>query len=419
MTKKSDHPVTREGLLHALYEAAELEQDLMCTYLYAAFSLKDGEEEEGLLPQEAEAVTRWRRAIIAVAVDEMSHLAAVWNITSSLGGAPRFGRTNFPLEPGYLPANIVVKLAPFSEEVLQHFIYLERPDGSDEPDGESFAPPEIEVRTPVPLRLTPTGYDYATIGDFYQRVETDLRSLVDRLGEREVFCGDPALQLSRTETWLRGATEVVDLDSALAALTEIVVEGEGAPEHRENSHFAQFLTIRDEFRELKAANPDFAPAHPAAVNPVLRKPPHPEGKVWLENPEAVATVDVANAIYVLALRLLAGAYAVPRPDARKALYTGCAVALMHAIDAMGTRAARLPAGPSNPGCNAGVSFTALREASALPQGPSAHELYVERMDELYAAVDAMDVADPKCAHVGQILQSQAARLRSTPDDSVA
>ena len=29
---------TREQLIHALYEAAELEHNLMCTYLYAAFS---------------------------------------------------------------------------------------------------------------------------------------------------------------------------------------------------------------------------------------------------------------------------------------------------------------------------------------------------------------------------------------------
>ena len=29
-------------------------------------------------------------------------------------------------------------------------------------------------------------------------------------------------------------------------------------------------------------------------------------------------------------------------------------------------AARLPAGPSNPDCNAGMSFTALRESAPLP-----------------------------------------------------
>ncbi len=32
----------REAVLHALYEAAELEHNLMCTYLYAAFSLRNG-----------------------------------------------------------------------------------------------------------------------------------------------------------------------------------------------------------------------------------------------------------------------------------------------------------------------------------------------------------------------------------------
>jgi hypothetical protein len=31
---------SREALVHALYEAAELEHNLMCTYLYAAVSLK-------------------------------------------------------------------------------------------------------------------------------------------------------------------------------------------------------------------------------------------------------------------------------------------------------------------------------------------------------------------------------------------
>jgi len=40
----------------------------------------------------------------------MGHLIAVWNIMSALGGAPRVGRSNFPLDPGYLPAGIVVKL---------------------------------------------------------------------------------------------------------------------------------------------------------------------------------------------------------------------------------------------------------------------------------------------------------------------
>jgi hypothetical protein len=83
---------TRESLLHGLYEAAEIEHNLMCTYLYAAFSLKSGVD-EGLSATEADVVGRWLREIVSVAIDEMSHLTAVWNITSALGGVPRFGRT--------------------------------------------------------------------------------------------------------------------------------------------------------------------------------------------------------------------------------------------------------------------------------------------------------------------------------------
>jgi hypothetical protein len=98
----------------------------MCTYLYAAFSLKNGID-EGLSTVEADATARWRRAIQQVAIEEMGHLTAVWNITAALGGSPRFGRMNFPLDPGGLPASVVVRLAPFGEAVLQHFIFLSGP----------------------------------------------------------------------------------------------------------------------------------------------------------------------------------------------------------------------------------------------------------------------------------------------------
>src|SRR6188508_2482615 len=126
----------------------------MCTYLYAAFSLKSGTE-EGLSAAEADATARWRRAILRVAVEEMGHLTAVWNITSALGGSPRFGRMNFPLDPGGLPASVVVRLAPFSEAVLQHFIYLERPANSNEPDGAGFVADFQFTRGISQPRVTP------------------------------------------------------------------------------------------------------------------------------------------------------------------------------------------------------------------------------------------------------------------------
>ena len=169
----------REAVLHALYEAAELEHNLMCTYLYAAFSLRT-DAADGLAPDELEAAERWRQALFDVAIEEMSHLAAVWNITSALGASPRVGRGNFPLDPGYLPASVVVKLAPFNAHTLQHFIYLERPAGSDERDSEAFAVERAYVRGSDVTRLTPMGINYDTVGNFYTTLSLGLRTLVER-----------------------------------------------------------------------------------------------------------------------------------------------------------------------------------------------------------------------------------------------
>src|SRR5882672_3424076 len=352
---------SREQLVHGLYEAAELEHNLMCTYLYAAFSLKAGIE-EGLATEEAAAVERWRRVVLNVAVEEMGHLAAVWNITLALGGAPRFGRNNFPLDPGYLPAGVVVKLAPFTENTLQHFIFLERPHGSDEPEGEGFAPERNFVRSIAAERLTPMGLDYETVGDFYAVLGDRLRAFVAQVGEDGAFCGDRSLQLSQEEIHLFGARPVVCMKTALAAFDAIILQGEGAPRDSVDSHFAKFVAIRTEYQALKARNPSFAPAHPAATNPVLRRPPRPEGRVWIEDELAAETVDLANASYGLMLRLLAFAYAVPRPSAEKGLAVDLGIGLMRALALLGERAARMPAGPSSPDCHAGVSFTALRDS---------------------------------------------------------
>ena len=122
------------------------------------------------------------------------------------------------------------------------------------------------------------------------------------------------------------------------------------------------------------------------------------GRVWLEDPETAAVVDVANASYALMLRLLAHSYVVPRPEPAKQLVIDLALGLMHAMGPLGELAARLPAGPSNPDCHGGMSFTALRDSSAIPPGPSAARFFCERLEELSQA---------------------AATLRPSPDGRVA
>lgn len=391
-TSDSAGLVTREKLLHALYEAAELEHNLMCTYLYAAVSLRDGVA-EGLSHEQAAAVARWRRSILGVAIGEMGHLVSVWNITAALGGSPRFGRGNFPLDPGALPAGVVVRLAPFNEAVLQHFIFLERPEGSSEPDGAGFEPEFVFTRGARKARLTPMGVDYDTVGAFYASLDANVRAFVARVGESAAFCGDPALQLSPAEINLAGAQPVICSKTALAAFTAIVRQGEGAPADAADSHFQKFIAIRTELAALKMADAAFAPAFPAATNPVLRTPMRRVGRVWIEDEDAAATADVANSAYALMLRLIAYSYLVPRPLPEKSLALDLATGLMRAFTLLAERVARLPAGPSNPDCNAGVSFVALRDSAPLPPGASASRFFVERLGELATAASALATGD--------------------------
>jgi CDGSH-type Zn-finger protein/uncharacterized Fe-S cluster protein YjdI len=393
---------SREALIHQLYEAAELEHNLMCTYLYAAFSLKQGVD-EGLTPTEADATARWRRAILQVAIEEMGHLTAVWNITAALGGSPRFGRMNFPLDPGGLPASIVVRLAPFSESVLQHFIFLERPMNSTEPDGEGFAPDFTFKRGIAAPRLTPMAIDYETVGAFYENLSQNLKNFVTRIGEKEAFCGDRNLQISRKEIDFQGCDPVICSITALKAFDAIVTQGEGASEANPDSHYCRFAAIREELAKLKQANPAFEPAYAAAVNPVLRKPVRQGHRVWIEDEEAAKTVDLANTAYMLMLRLISHSYLVPRPHPAKALCIDLALGLMRAMAPLAERAARLPAGPSNPDCNAGMSFTALRDAAPLPPGASAGRFFTERLRELSAGTAQL-------ANNGDARVAQAAKI---------
>jgi hypothetical protein len=301
---------SREQLVHSLYEAAELEHTLMCTYLYAAFSLRSGEA-EGLSAEEAAVVAGWRKTIVRVAIDEMGHLTAIWNITSARGGAPRFGRDNFPVSAGALPAGVVVRLEPFSEAVLQHFIYLERPHGADQHDGAGFEREFKYLRAIDKPRLTPMPLDYDTVGVFYETLSARLRLFVAHHGEQGAFCGNAGLQLSEAEVQLSGAKTVICLKTALAAFKAIIEQGEGAPADAEGSHYQRFLCIQREYAELKAKNANFEPAYRAAINPVLRRPTVAAGRIWIEDEDAAVTVDIANTAYMLMLRLLAYSYSVP------------------------------------------------------------------------------------------------------------
>src|SRR5262247_1257511 len=152
----------REDVWWLLSEAAQLDHMIMCQYRFAAFSLKQGTH-EGLTAEQAEVVDRWRETLNSIAVQEMLHLALVANLSTAIGAAPNFGRPNFPQRSGYFPSGLQLDLLPFGGPALDHFLFLERPEGMERSDASEFVA-TAPVREPVAEdEALPRGQEYATI----------------------------------------------------------------------------------------------------------------------------------------------------------------------------------------------------------------------------------------------------------------
>jgi hypothetical protein len=370
---------TREQLIHTLTEAAEIEHNLLCSYLYAVFSMKRAEE-PGLSDGQAEAVERWRKAILKIALEEMAHLACVNNLLIAIGGAPHFDRANFPVAPGYHPADIVARLTPLDEATLEHFIFLERPDGIEMADGKGFEPSGARRQVPA-AGITPSASDYATVGALYDSIAEGFRTLVERLGEVALI--DPAgrSQLDSDLVKLPNVPRVVDLATALAAIGQIKEEGEGATADAVDSHFDRFQAIKREWQETKAADPAFRPSWPAAHDPVMRKPLNECSRVWITEPLSARYLDIANAIYGAMLGMLAQAFSIASPEEQR-LFMRVSVELMEASAAVSTALARMPANADYPGVNAGMTFAVPRNSAYRPLEGRAKLLFLERVEQL-------------------------------------
>lgn len=351
----------RETLIQLLSEAAEIEHGLMCCYLYASFSI--GAPFQRTLPEEqARMVQRWQRVIAEIARDEMVHLALVANAMNAIGAQPHLTRPNFPVSPGYFPEGVVTFLAPFCLATLDHFIYLERPEGVELADGEGFHSRLHYRRGGRSDRLVPSAQDYATVGHLYRGICAGFSQLSERLGEEELFCGDPGLQLGPPELAMQGLSKVTSLVSARAAIDTIVTQGEGSAQGHERSHYHRLTTLRREVVEWLAHDRNFlAPVHSVATSPVMRRPPEPDGLVWVNQEPAASLLDLANATYQIMLRALdllfspAARDPLVRPVALEA-----ALCAMRALPVAGEVLTGLSANSERPGTRAGMSFTLSR-----------------------------------------------------------
>jgi len=326
-----------ESLREHLQWAIELEHATLPPYLCALYSLDAARK-----PEAVEVVS-------SVFTEEMLHLALAANLLNAVGGRPRLDSPRLlPSYPRRLPhgdGSLELSLVPFGPEALEMFLRIERP-----------APPSGPSQS--------DGYE--SIGQFYDAIEDGMRSLCEQLGERAVFSGDPACQVRAAHFRHTGGRLIVvdSLASALAALEEIVEQGEGTtrgvvwdgdedvfhPGRDEVAHYYRFQELELGRRYRRGDTPQSGPTGDAVpvdfdgIRPMRRNPrlaDHPPG-----HPIRVAQEEF-NHTYCAVLHLLEQAFnGNPR-------LLSVATGTMYALKAQAEALMRMPDGE---GVTAGPTF---------------------------------------------------------------
>lgn len=390
----------RSGLIHALTEAAELEHGLMIQYLFAAFTMRTGEQ-EGLSVPERERLRRWQADILRVAREEMAHLATVGNLLTAIGGAPHFRRPNMPAKGRYFPQGGTYRpfsLEPFSLATIERFIAFEQPH-----------------RVPGEQYLVEPQLAYGTVGCLYHQIKEALKRLDD--GGLFVTQGDDQDDDERTAAMKIG--KVTDLKSARAAVTSIVNEGEGLGTGGVSSHWECFKQIRTQLIACSSANPAFEPARPVMANPLTRLPAGAATADLVDHPVTKPIAELFNWIYATVLLMLMehSAYAGETNEQREGLQATIRRMMSGVLRPLGEILTERPAHPKPGSVNAGPSFELYADLR-LPSSPSrAWMLFSERLDEAAAACGSLATKEGAAPRLGiihehlRLAAGEADRLR--------
>ncbi|HEV8191363.1 MAG TPA: ferritin-like protein [Ktedonobacterales bacterium] len=388
---------TREELIFLLCEASELEHLLMCEYLFAALSMKETLE-EGLTPEQLDAVRRWERTITEVAVQEMLHLAQASNLLTAIGGMPHFRRPNLPQRAKYYPPEVQLALMPFSEDALRHFIFLERPEDFADQDAPEFKPVGVPFADVHGGELVPVAQNFATVGLLYRAIEQGMLILATRYGEEQLFVGPTSAQATGDYFHWPELVAVTDLLSAGKAVEFIVEQGEGARGDWRESHYGRFLKVLEEYLALKQGDPSFEPARPTIPARVRLPRDVAEGPL-ISDMRTAAVADLFNGCYEVLIEVLLRFFVHEgEGEAELAVLSDVAVGAMFTLMApLGRLLTRLPVGAEAPGKTAGPTFDIFRRSYLLPYREAAWVILRERLLELAEG----------CVAIGQMFPAEA------------
>lgn len=390
---------TREELVVALRQAAELEVAVMLQYIYAGYSIPNyvtGQEyvRRGLWTEEqltlacgdGQEVRNYgmRGVLLEISHEEMIHFLLVNNILMAMGEPfyvpnPDFGKIN-----QYFPLDIDLALEPLNATSVQRFMGLEMPDFLE----EDLLDEEGSSDDPITNRL----HGYGSLSELYRQIRAAINNIPDLFiaqkgnvgGEHHLF-----LRSDFNKNHPDYQLQVDDVNSALFAIDLITEQGEGcdveSPKFAQ-SHYHQFLRMAEalanqQFKGNNKGRPlPWNPAYPALRNPTLRYENHNTNVVTVAETRTV--MQICDESYFLMMQIMVQHFGLmPTGSLRRSKLMNAAIDIMTGmVRPLGELLMTMPSGKR--GKTAGPSFAMTTSPAYIPTPEVAYTAIARRFEKL-------------------------------------
>ena len=390
---------TRDELVVALRQAAELEAAVMLQYIYAAYSIPNyvtGQayvrqglwtpEQLSLACGDGQEVRNYgmRGVLLEISHEEMIHFLMVNNILMAIGepfypANPDFGKIN-----QYLPIEVDLALEPFNATSVQRFMRLEMPDFLEED--------LVDDRTsddPITNRL----HSYGSLSELYRQIREAIQNIPDLfLAQKGKVGGEHHLFLRKdfNQQHPDYQLQVEDVDSALFAIDLITEQGEGcdadSPKFAQ-SHYQQFRRIAQTLAQQQFASDHklrpglfWNPAYPALRNPTLHYQDRNTNVVTI--PETRTVMQICDESYFLMMQIMVQHFGLmPNASLRRSKLMNAAIDIMTGmVRPLGELLMTMPSGKR--GRTAGPSFAMATPPAYIPTPEIAYTAIARRFQKL-------------------------------------
>ncbi|PAX53473.1 ferritin-like domain-containing protein [Brunnivagina elsteri] len=395
---------TRDELVAALKQAAELEVAVMLQYIYAGYSVPNyvtGKEyvNRGLWTHQqlelacgdGKEVHNYgmRGVLLEISREEMIHFLMVNNILMAIG------EPFYPAVPNWqelnrrFPIDIDFALEPLNVASLQRFMTLEMPDFLNNS-------PQLNCEL----------HSYGSLSELYSQIRTGLQNIPDLFVVKKGNVGGEHRLFMRSSTNQKHPDyqlQVDDLNSALFAIDVIVEQGEGChteSEKFERSHYQQFRRLADALAQEQTIEPEtgykipWNPSYPALRNPSLCDRDYNTNVVTVAETRTV--MEIFNECYFLMTLLMVQHFGLtPTGSLRRSKLMNAGIDVMTGMmRPLGELLMSLPSGKR--GKTAGASFQ-IDSPSYIPNPEVAMGVISKKFTELgYKARECQVIPNTVC-----------------------